>query len=171
MQVRMKERQVGIWINSTPRIIRPVPSYYAVVSSKPVAQMADEEAIQTYRLTPQTMLFASTPHGAGLVEAKTQDGLYHFQPDGVRILESNLFRADFFLPPNVPIGIFKAHIYEFSGKKLISSRTEELKVAQVGFNDSLSRMAREKPLIYALLSLLLSLAVGGSSAYLFRRVS
>ncbi|MDX9689132.1 MAG: hypothetical protein EOM37_07020 [Proteobacteria bacterium] len=171
MQVRKKERHTGIWINGTPRIIRPAPSYYAVISSKPVTAVATTEAVQTYGLAPQAMLFADTPYGSGLVEAKTQDGLYRFEPDGVRVLESNLFRADFFLPPNVPIGLFKAHIYEFSGKKLIASRTEELKVAQIGFNDSLSRMAREKPLLYALMSLLISLGIGGGSAYLFRRVS
>jgi len=170
-RVRKKTRQFGIWVNGEPEIIGPVPSFYAVVSSKPIKNIANAASIQQYGLDIDQLPFATTTFGAGLVDIKKSKNLYQYKPDGVKILESNLFRADIFLPTSVPIGAFQAHIYEFSGGKLSAARTETLYVAQVGLNAMINKMAHQSAFVYACLALLLSLSIGGGAAYLFRRMS
>jgi len=170
-KVRAKTKQLGIWVNGEPEVLPSVPSFYAVVSSQPVEQIASADLIAQYGLDIDHLSFAQTPAGTGYVQVKKAKDLFQYRPEGVNILESNLFRADIFLPSSVPIGAFTAQIYEFSGGKLSSMRTETLNVAQIGMNASISRLAREKPLTYAFMALILSLGIGGGAAYAFRRMS
>lgn len=169
--VRMKQRNYGLWMNGEPRVIAPMPSFYAVLSSRPISKIVNEKIAQRYALSPEFLPFGKTPHGGGLVAAKKAQKLYQFDPKGVKIMGNKLFRADIQLPANVPIGNFKAHIYEFSNNELLASRTETLKVAQVGINDRISTMAHEKPGLYAVLCLILSVTIGGTVAYMLRRKS
>ncbi|MGE4351230.1 MAG: TIGR02186 family protein, partial [Bdellovibrionales bacterium] len=170
-KVRAKVKQAGIWINGQPQIIGPVPSYYAVVSSKPIKEIVGEKTALEYGLDIDHLPLAQTPAGAGYVSTKKGQGLFRYRERGVNILESNLFRADLFLPASVPIGAYQAHIYEFSKGNLTAKREETLNVAQVGLNADISRMARTQPAGYALLALMLSLGIGGGSAYVFRKMS
>lgn len=169
--VRMKKRKYGIWMNGDARVIAPVPSFYSVISSRPINKIVKKSIAKRFALEPDYLPFGKTPHGGGLVKTKEQQKLYQFSPQGIKILGNKLFRADIQLPANVPIGNFKAHIYEFAGKKIIASRTETLEVAQVGFNESLSRMAHQQPGMYAALCLFLSISIGSIFAYMFRRMS
>lgn len=169
--VRMKARNYGLWMNGEPRIIAPMPSFYAVLSSRPIGKIVKEKIAQRYALTPEFLPFGKTPHGGGLVSVKEAQKLYQFDPQGVKIMGNKLFRADIQLPANVPIGNFKAHIYEFANNELLASRTETLKVAQVGINDRISSLAHERPGLYAILCLFLSITVGGSVTYIFRKKS
>ncbi len=170
-KVRAKSRQLGVWVNGEPELIAPVPSFYAVVSSRPIQEVVNAETARTYGLDLDRLPVADTPSGAGYVAVKKAKGMFRTNPQGVQILESNLFRADIFLPPSVPIGVFQAHIYEFSNGKLSANREETFNVAQIGLNDSLNNMARMRPVSYALLSLALSLGLGAGAAHLFARRS
>lgn len=170
-KVRAKTKQYGIWVNGEPETIGPVPSFYAVVSSKPIDQIVDAKTALEYGLDIDHLALAETPVGAGYVAVKKAKELFQYQADGVKILESNLFRADIFLPRSVPIGTFRAHIYEFTSGKLSAMRDETFYVAQVGLNASISKMARTQAPLYALLALVLSLGIGGGAAMLFRRMS
>jgi len=169
-KVRMKSRQFGIWVNGDPEIVGPAPSFYAVVSSQKIEKIANAESVAQYGLDIDRLSFAGTSFAQGFVALQKAKDLYQYRPDGVKILESNLFRADIFLPTSVPMGAFQAHIYEFSGGKLTASRTETLNVAQVGLSAGISKMAHQSALMYALLALALSLGIGGGAAHLFRRM-
>lgn len=170
-KVRRKNKQLGIWVNGDPETIGPVPSFYAVVASKPVEKIVNDDLIRQYGLDIDHLAIADTPMGNGYVSVKKANNLFQYHAEGIQILESNLFRADIFLPPSVPIGLFSAHIYEFSGGKLSAMRDETFNVAQVGLNASISKMARTRPVMYALMALALALGIGGGAAYAFRRMS
>lgn len=168
-KVRTKKRQLGIWINGDPETFDFVPSYYAVVTSKPIGKMLSKETAKKYGIGTHTLPFADTDAGRGLVEVKRKSGLYMDTEEGVEILDSKLFRADIDLPASVPIGVYKTYIYEFSNGHLLASRTEEMRVAQVGLGATISELSRSQPTLYAVLSLVLTLGIGGGAAYLFRR--
>lgn len=166
-----KVRQMGIWVNSSPEDLGPLPSFYAVASSKPVGQIVDQATGKLYGLDLENLPFAQTDTARGYVGFKKAKGHFRHNPEGVQILESNLFRADIFLPPSVPIGSYEARIYEFSAGKLNAMRVETFQVAQVGLNASLSKMAKQQAVVYAMLALLLSLGIGGGAAYMVWRMS
>ena len=170
-KVRAKTRQFGVWVNGDPETIAPVPSFYAVASSRPVEKIMTPDLAQRTGLDSAHLPFAQTAFGQGYVDVKKKKGLFLTLPDGVRILESNLFRADIRLPTSVPIGTFTARIYEFSDGQLTAERTENFFVAQVGLNARLNAMAHGSPMLYAFMCLVLSLGIGGGSAYIVKRMS
>ncbi len=170
-KVRTKTRQFGIWINGEPETFSPVPSYYAVVTSRPIRKMVSEETAVKYGLGTDKLPFVGEGAGQGIVEARKAKGLYQDSEGGVSILDNKLFRADIHFPASVPIGTYKAHVYEFSGGRLLAERTDEMRVAQVGTGARISQMARREPLFYGVLSLVLSLGIGGAAAWAFRKRS
>ncbi|MDD2325988.1 MAG: TIGR02186 family protein [Alphaproteobacteria bacterium] len=170
-KVRTKSRQFGIWINGAPATLPQVPSFYVVASSQPVDKIVSEETAVQYGLDIDKLSFAQDTAGAGYVDVKKDKGMFATDPQGVRILESSLFRVDIRLPPSVPIGTFTAHIYEFSKGVLTAERTENFYVAQIGLNAWINTKANGSPVLYALLALALSLGIGGGSAYLVKRMS
>lgn len=48
--VRKKERTLGIWTNAHARTYSNVPEYYAVVSGRPLEEIADPETLRDIRL-------------------------------------------------------------------------------------------------------------------------
>ena len=59
MRTRRKQRMLGIWVNVDSREFVSVPSYLAVLSNRPVAEIADQETLRklqiglNYFLLPQ----------------------------------------------------------------------------------------------------------------------
>ncbi|MGE0108802.1 MAG: TIGR02186 family protein [Bdellovibrionales bacterium] len=168
--VRTKKRIMGVWVNGDPTTLENVPSFYAVATSRPLPEMVSESMALKYNLDAAFVLPQSEA-AKGFLEVKTQQKLYQYIPKGVHIMEWKLFRVDVDLPANVPIGEYKAHIYEFINGHFFASRTSPLKVGQVGTGAKLNQMAHEEPYFYAFFALLLSLSIGGGAAYLFRKVS
>lgn len=168
--VRTKKKVMGIWVNGEPTVLEGVPSFYAVATSRPVLEMVSESMAVKYNLGTDRIL-PDTDAAKGFLAVKKQQNLYQDLPDGVRIMEWKLFRVDVNLPANVPIGEYKAHIYEFINGHFFASRTSPLKVGQVGTGAQLNEMAHNEPYLYAFFALVLSLGIGGGAAYLFRKVS
>jgi len=106
-----------------------------------------------------------------LLETRKAQRLFQEKPSGVRITGNSLFRADFDLPADMPIGMYMAHIYLLKNKKVIAEQTSSFTVAPVGIEASLYNLAHTRPFSYALLALALSLGLGGAGAYVFRRSS
>lgn len=167
--VRPKLRQMGLWINGEAEIIAPVPAYYAILTSEPVDKMVDAATAQRYGLSLDGLAFGASDAGRGFIENRKKAGLYRENAEGVRILENKLFRAAISLPASVPLGAYKAHVYEFINGALAASRTEELRVEQVGTGAQIKATARQRPLLYGALSLFLSLGVGAGASMVFRK--
>ena len=88
LRTRRKERVLGIWVNVDSREFVRVPSYLAVLSNRPVTEIADPEILRRLQvgldnfLLPQRIGadFADTvpddPFRAAFVRLEKQQGLY-----------------------------------------------------------------------------------------------
>ena len=168
--VRAKVRRYGVWVNDEPQTISPAPSFYAVLSSRPVAKITDDKTIQKLGLTLAALTMNGLA-GEGLKRDRKDKGLYLERDDGARIRDKKLFRADVRLPPNVPVGTYRASVYELSGGKVVASRTTSFSVAQIGIGGSIKHLALKRPVLYAMMALVFALGIGGGAAHLFRKVS
>lgn len=169
--VRQKTKQFGVWINGEPESLGPVPGFYAVVSSKPISEIVQQDSARQYGLDIDHLPFMETTAGQGFAQERAKDNMFQYHPEGVQILESNLFRADVVFPSNVPIGTYRVLIYEFSKKRMIAMRTETVNIAQIGITAWISALAHGNPLLYAFLAVACALGIGGAAAYAFRKVS
>ena len=168
--VRAKKKVLGIWVNGGATVLKDVPAFYAVATSRPIEEMVSKSMAKKYKLGTDEIL-PDTKEAKGFLAVKKEQNLYQYLPRGVRILEWKLFRVDIDLPANIPIGAYKAHIYEFINGHFFASRTSPLKVGQVGTGAQLNKMAHDEPALYAFFALVLALGIGAAAAYVFRKVS
>ncbi|HAX91819.1 MAG TPA: hypothetical protein DCY07_06390 [Rhodospirillaceae bacterium] len=168
--IRAKIKQYGIWVNDNPQTLEPVPSFYAVLSSQPLNKLMKPDALEKLALGLNALSLNGAA-GEGLKLDRAAKGLYIELPAAVKIRDKKLFRADIYLPPNVPVGTYKAMIYEVRGGAVAASRETSFKIEPIGMASMIRRLAVEHPILYAALAIILVLLIGGVSAHLFRKAS
>jgi uncharacterized protein (TIGR02186 family) len=181
-----KTRVVGLWINGAPVRFSSAPSFFAVLSNRPLRQIASPESIWRYGLDPAAtaQLETATPRGAdpsdykaALVRLRREQGLYQVfsaraDPNargGLTMYQGGLFRAVIPLPANAPIARYWADTYLFRDGRLISSQRIPIDVSRVGVERRIHDLATQASLLYGIITVMLALFAGWVASILFRR--
>lgn len=184
----MRKRSVfGVWVNGDPVRFTEAPSFFAVLSNRPLRAIASPQAIWAYGLDPaaSAQLDSAVPAGAdpsayraALVRLRTAQGLYQVYaprpatPDaraGLTMYPGGLFRAVVRLPANAPIANYRADTYLFRDGRLIRRQSVPITVSRVGIERRIHDLAIESSFLYGVLTVLLALFSGWIAALLFRR--
>ena len=118
--VREKQKIAGIWMNADSNRFRSAPSFYAVASSRPIADLVDERTAAIYEMGLHNLQLS--PGGgalpekerrfeAGLLDLRHRSGLYAEDPNGVEISQNVLYRASIAIPSQVPVGTYTAETF------------------------------------------------------------
>lgn len=184
--VMRKQRVLGLWVNSAPVRFTDAPSFFAVLSNRPLRQIASPQAIWRHRLDPASsaQLASAVPAGAdpaayrnALVRLRRAQGLYQEysgrasteRRGGLTLYQGGLFRAVVRLPANAPIAEYHADTYLFRDGRLISTQRIPIDIARVGVERSIHDLATGASLLYGIVTVLLALGAGWLAAFLFRR--
>lgn len=184
--VMRKRRVLGLWMNGDAVRFSEAPSFFAVLSNRPLRSIASPESIWRYQLDPaaSAQLESAVPAGgdpsayrAALVRLRTEQGLYQQystralpdQRGGLTLYQGGLFRAVVRLPANAPIAQYQADTYLFRDGRLISAQRIPISISRVGIERRIHDLASNFPWLYGLLTVLLALASGWVAAFLFRR--
>jgi uncharacterized protein (TIGR02186 family) len=188
-----KVRIAGLWLNSRPVVFEGAPGFYMAASSRPLDRIAEFGAlrrlgigVEHLRLDAPEETDRVTRFGVrdvvvsrlgedyldwrrAVMRLKTDAGLYNTDPDGVRFVDKNLFRAEVSLPATAPIGRYETEVWLFQDGQPVSVKTGSLEVEKVGVERTLFDFAHEQPWLYGLASVLLALATGLAASIFFRR--
>jgi uncharacterized protein (TIGR02186 family) len=178
VRIREKERIVGIWANAGSSDFRSAPSFFAVASSRPVAEIVDERTAAIYELG--TDFIQLSPSGQiepeeqarfaqGLVELRKRQGLYQENPGGVRISEKVLYQARINLPSNVSTGRYTAETFAIAQGRVLASATARIEVVKAGLEGQVVTAAQRWSFLYGLGAIALSLSMGWLAGRLFVR--
>ena len=175
--IRKKDHVAGIWLNRGAVKITAAPSFYAVASTKPVADILLPAEDTKYHITiPQTIDPAAAPSAeqAPYIEAlqriRQASGSFVLAPDSVLLLRQALFRTDISLPANLVEGPYMVRIFLTRGGEVVDMQESQIDVQKAGLERTLYRLAMEQPLIYGLLSLLMAMVAGWGAQELFKRL-
>jgi uncharacterized protein (TIGR02186 family) len=171
---RRKERLAGIWVNGESRTFTKVPSFYGVLSTRLITDIADEETLRRFDIefdpTPlEETRTAPDEFEKALVRLKNKQGMYVKAPFAVVFMSRSLFRASLKLPAQVLEGTYTAQIYLFHAGKLLSWDKSLLEVRKTGIERYLYTLASEKPWIYGILAVAVAVASGLIGWTLFSR--
>lgn len=177
--MREKRKIAGIWMNADSNLLRSVPSFYAVASSRPIASLVDQRTAAIYEMGLENLQLS--PGGsalpdkerrfeAGLLDLRRRQGLYSESPHGVEISEGVLYRARITIPSRVPVGTYSAETFLIDRGRVLAAATREVAIGKSGFERFVATSARRYTLAYGLAAVLLSLGLGWAAAALFRRV-
>lgn len=175
--IRKKDHVAGIWLNRGAVKITAAPSFYAVASTKAVADILSPAEDAKYHITiPQTINAAAAPTAdqAPYIEAlqriRQASGSFVLAPDSVLLLRQALFRTDISLPANLVEGPYKVRIFLTRGGAVVDMQESQIDVQKAGVERTLYNLAMEQPLIYGLLSLLMAMVAGWGAQELFKRL-
>jgi uncharacterized protein (TIGR02186 family) len=180
-RTRRKERVLGIWVNVESRAFIKVPSYLAVLSSKPVDAIADPDTLRRLQvgldniMLPQRIgpdvadVVHNDPFRVAFLRLKEEHGLYIDDPGGVTFLTPTLFRAGIPLPANVPFGTYEVDVKLFADGAMIAQSSSALEIIKAGFEQFVADAARDHALLYGLATAMLALLTGWLASVIFRR--
>lgn len=177
--LREKQRIAGIWVNAASAEFRSAPAFFAVASSKPIAEIVDDKTAAIYELgLPWLQL---SPIGAfdpaeqrrfsaGLVERRIREGMYQEDPRGVQVSEQVLYQARIQLPSAVQTGTYTAETFAISRGRVVASAIARVEVRKVGFERLVAQFADENGFLYGVLAVLISVGMGFVAGRLFALV-
>lgn len=177
--LREKSKVAGIWINTGSAEFRSAPSYYAIASSRPIAEIVDDKTAAIYELgLPWLQL---SPIGAidpeeqarysnGLVDLNLRGGLYSEAPAGVTVKEQVLYQARLFLPSSVPTGTYTAETFAITKGRVVASASSQVEVRKLGFERAIANFAQDHGFLYGAITVLISVMMGWIAGRLFTLV-
>jgi len=174
---RRKDRVFGIWANVQSRTFVGAPSYLAVLSNKPldeIASLGTQQRLdigmdnvplpQTTSMQPTDLLFRDA-----LIRLKKDRGLYIEEPNSVTFLTPNLFRASIRLPAEAPVGNYEVEVKLFADGTNIARTASAMEVVKVGVEQFVANAARNYGFLYGLCTTLMALLTGWFASVVFRR--
>lgn len=180
--VRRKERIAGIWINNAKHEYTNVPSFYSVLSSRPLSQITDIDLLRKEGLGIDNLgahpsiqgdlafVLVEGDFSDALKRIRSRSALFAENSEKVERLSPTLFRATLSLPPNVPIGKHNVTAYLFRNGELLSSNEPSgFKVGKVGFERWIYNLAHNHSLIYGLLAVFVAIFTGWAANAIFRK--
>ena len=182
--VRKKGNVGGLWLNTASATFDNVPSYYAVISTSPIDEIAPEEfralhgiGLQHLKYTPavgQRYPLSNEDirdYRAAILRLKTREGLYLDRPYGVSFTGKSIFRASIVLPANVTVGPFDTRVYLFREEKLLSRFTVRLTLEREGLERHLHAFAYGLPTLYGIVTVLIAVGAGLLASTVFRKTA
>ena len=181
-KIHRKERKLGVWVNSNERVFPRAPGYYAILSTGLIQQIASRESLRKAGIGFDVLAeeLARTGEGftspeeareyaAALIRLQKRRNLYQENDNGVQMTGRYLFRAQFDLPANVPLGTYHAQVYLFREGRLLGKYESPLTIEKRGFEQFVYDLAHQKPLVYGVAAVVIAIAAGFAAAAAFRK--
>lgn len=178
---RRKEQFLGIWFNRAQRTYVDVPSFYAVLTTGSVSDIATPETLKRYQVGIEHLLLPERTDSRGdyepgdpafraaFLRLKLRGGLYQELPDAVRFLTPTLFRATVPIPANVPVGHYRVQVLLFQEGVPLAEHASDVVVSKTGFEQLMFDLAMSTPILYGIATVLLALMTGWIAGIIFRR--
>ncbi len=179
LTVRKKARVGGVWMNTEAIRIASAPSYYAVASTRALADTLRPDEDQAFRISAdKAVLILGLPTSAAdpeafrqaVVRLRREAGLYREAPGGVSLRAGTLFQTRLRLPANIVEGVYQITVYLLRDGLVRDQAQIALPVRKQGIERALGAAAQETPLLYGLGALLTALFAGWGANELFRRL-
>lgn len=182
MVLRKKALKGGLWINYYREEYTEMPSYYSVLSSRPLEDIADNPTLGKLGLGTKFLFFKPNPLKQALpstqawkefrdavVRLKKDEKLYIDQPNGVKFVGNGLFRANVDFPANVDVGEYEVSAFLFRDGNMIFEEHSPITMRKFGFSNSLAQFAQNYPWTHGVLAVLFALFSGWLAAMAFKR--
>lgn len=176
--VRRKARVAGIWMNYDSQSFDRIPTFYAVVSTRPLEAIASRDMLERHQIGTRYLRLrevtstgdAASESGFRLATTRlmTRASLYAEVTGGVSFLGDTLFRARIDIPSNVPVGNYTVEVYLIRDGNVIHAQASPLFVNKSGFERFIYNLAYRQPLLYGVLAVALALMAGWLAAAAFR---
>lgn len=170
-----KKRIAGIWVNFQSQTFEKVPSFYGVLSTRKLEDIAGHDALSRFGIEFNPKPEWAAPSARrdvfeeALIRIKQRDGMYVTSPYSVIFLGESLFRGVIKLPVQIDEGNYTAQIFLFRDGKLLAWDKTYVEIGKAGVERYLYNLAYGRPWFYGLLAVLVAIGSGFLGWTLFSR--
>lgn len=178
--LRRKENVSGIWLNTDSATLVNMPSFYHILSTRPLEDIATPSTMKVNRLSFE--YFPFKPRGikalsssdemkwqTGLIANMEKAGLWLNHTDGIKVVQDVLFRANIDLPANIIPGDYSVRTLHFRDGALVGETVSEILVIKSGLSAEIYRFAHEYAPIYGIFAIIFAMGCGWLAAAAFRK--
>lgn len=178
--VRRKDKLLGIWLNAQSIGFSGVPSFYAIASSRPLDEIANEAVRARLEIGTGNLRLPlaegqsvtpadETDFRTALIRRKQARGLYPPTVGQVGFVGRTLFRTRLFLPSNVPTGNYTVTVYLIREQEVVSAQTTPLLVSKAGFGADVYEFAYNHSAAYGAIAVIIAVMAGWLASLIFRK--
>ena len=177
MTLWRKAKVAGIWVNAGAVSYPNVPSFYAVVASRPLEEALLPGAAALYRIGIANLKLESRPAmppeqakqlAQALIAEQKRLGLMRAEVGRIAFLGDRLFRAVIDFPANVPTGTYLVEVFLARDRDVVSAQTTPLQVEKVGIDAAVFDFAGRQAAAYGTIAVLTALVAGWLASLPFR---
>ena len=177
--LREKQRFAGVWINADSAEFRSAPTFFSIAASRPIKQIVDDKTAAIYELGLSWLQLSpigafepkeQARFAAGLVDLMHREGLYQENNQGVQLSEQVLYQARIKLPSSVQTGTYTAETFAITKGRVVASAISRVEVRKLGFERLVAQFSQNRPFLYGLLAVAISIAMGFAAGRLFALV-
>ena len=175
--VRRKSHVLGIWANTASVEVDRAPSFYAVATTAPLAEVLSATEDLRHKISvPQMIRSVGAPPDiadsyaftGALIRIREDNGLYSLHEGDVKLEQDTLFSTGVDLPANLVEGFYRTRIFLLRDKKVIASHEALIDVRKVGLERWLYELAKNQPALYGALALVIAALAGWLASTAFR---
>jgi uncharacterized protein (TIGR02186 family) len=189
--VRQKGKVGPAWFNRSTQVFKDVPSFVAVLSSKPIAETTNLETARNLflgldlNITPNHLLIEMSEKRKEFREAMIrlgqQEGRYQQDENAVFFMKikdkkgkttgasSSLFEANIQLPATVMTGTYTVQVGLFAEGVLLDKSIDYFEVKKTGFEATIVNWVQDHSWSYGVAMCLMALFFGWLASMIFRR--
>ena len=177
--VRRKNRVAGIWINRGQVNFVQAPSFYQVLSSATMDEWLPLRTRETYQIGVEYLKLKPSEeigpakqaeYRDALVRNMQREGRYGLLEGNVTVIGKQLFRADLYLPANLPTGYYTIEVLLVRDGDVKSIKSTPLLVTKSGIGAQISRFAYEYPALHGIAAIAIAVMAGLAGNAIFRKV-
>jgi uncharacterized protein (TIGR02186 family) len=179
LTVRRKNRVAGIWVNRAEVRFNDVPSFYHVLSSEPLEQWLPLRTRDLYQIGVEYLKLdpdedvgpaQASRFRDALIRNMQRIGRYGVLEGKVTVLGGQLFRADLYLPANLPTGFYSIEVMLVQDGDVKTIQSTPLLVTKAGIGAEVFDMAYSYPALYGILAIVIAVLAGLGANAIFRKV-
>ncbi len=166
-----KQKTYGMWVDGKYATVQ-APSFYTMLTSAPINISTFKNGIYPIGIENTPYLITDIAGGdtsdklwAKTILAQSRIGKYSYQANGVVERGDALFNATINLPSDIPTGTYTLSAFVYNKKGLHRMTSVHFSVGRTGFTHFVYIFAKEYPLLYGIVAILLSLLIGAGVTY------
>jgi len=175
--IRKKEKIAGIWVNNDNQLVKGVPGYYAIGSTRPLDVFLPKDDQVRLRLGLENLNITNEngedvgEYKEALIRNMIGKGLYKESSGNVTVKDEILFRANLAFPSNMPVGEYKADVYLVRAGNVVINHRTDLLVDKRGIERVIYNFAHDFPPFYGIMAIFVAISVGLFSGFVAKKVS
>lgn len=169
-----------IWLTAARERFARIPTYFALLSARPVSEIVSPENAQRLKLSLTDYLppidtlapseaAAQTEFREALLRLRTEEGALLIDPKAVTMVRPNLFTVKVNVPGKAPVGLYVINVSVVAEGFVLRTAQAGFVVRKVGFDAAVADAAKNRAPLYALVAVLIAVLLGWVANFAFRR--